>query len=209
MDSRRTIYDGVQENTDSAAPDEEKVHRMVAAAASDGAAVTCGNYDYNMLNYEEVDHALRDAAEGREAAAEFFVLTSEGYFKYFSLQFLEEEMTVSYVSAAFDGKKNIQIRELEKYIAYDWEYTEKGWLIWEKALSRNQEMDMHVFVRIRPLEDVCREMGNEYILPVSYFCNNLFLVDWDEGSSFSRSRKLSGVKKARMERGSSMLRRSL
>lgn len=63
MDSCRTIYDGVQENTDSAAPDEEKVHRM--AAASDGAAVTCGNYDYNMLNYEEVDHALRDAAEGR------------------------------------------------------------------------------------------------------------------------------------------------
>lgn len=68
---------------------------------------------------------------------------------------------------------------------------------------------MHVFVRIRPLEDVCREMGNEYILPVSYFCNNLFLADWDEGSSFSRSRKLSGVKKARIERGSSMLRRSL
>lgn len=94
MDSRRTIYDGVQENTDSAAPDEEKVHRMAAAAASDGAAVTCGNYDYNMLNYEEVDHALRDAAEGREAAAEFFVLTSEGYFKYFRLQFLEEEITV-------------------------------------------------------------------------------------------------------------------
>lgn len=40
-------------------------------------------------------------------------------------------------------------------------------------------MDMHSFFRILPLDDMCRELGNKYILPVGYFCNNLFLTDWD------------------------------
>ena len=87
-----------------------------------------------------------------------------------------------HLSAGKRSKKEEQIRQLEKFIVHDWEYTDKGWLIWEKALSRNQEMDMHTFVRILPLDETCRELGNAYILPVSYFCNNLFLTDWDEGS---------------------------
>lgn len=62
------------------------------------------------------------------------------------------------------------------------ETTDKGWIIWEKALSRNQEMDMHVFYRILPLDEQCRELGNKCITPVSYFCNNLFLVDWNQNS---------------------------
>ena len=41
---------------------------------------------------------------------------------------------------------------------------------------------MHTFVRILPLDEKCRELGNAYILPVSYFCNNLFLTDWDADS---------------------------
>ena len=83
-------------------------------------------------------------------------------------------MAVTYGNAVFQEDMGIEIRQLEKFQVYDWEYTEKGWLIWEKALSKNQEMDMHSFCRILPLPEKCREPGNAYILPVSYFCNNLF-----------------------------------
>lgn len=38
---------------------------------------------------------------------------------------------------------------------------------------------MHIFCRVLPLEEQCREIAEEYIVPVSYFCNNLFLADWD------------------------------
>lgn len=38
---------------------------------------------------------------------------------------------------------------------------------------------MHIFCRVLPLEEQCREITEQYIVPVSYFCNNLFLVDWD------------------------------
>lgn len=170
------------ERDSGAGLDEETVHQMAEAAAADGMAVTCGNYDYNMLNYEDIDRALRDASAGKEAEARFCVITSEAYFRYFHLQFADKELTVSYAAAVFDENGAGRIREMEKFSVYGWEYTEKGWLIWEKALSRNQEMDMHTFVRILPLDEKCRELGNAYILPVSYFCNNLFLTDWDADS---------------------------
>lgn len=162
--------------------DEETVHTMTETAAEQGWAVTCGSYDHNMLNYEEVDQALRDAAEGESSQTEFYVLTTSGYFRYFRLSAEDRELTVTYANAAYNDDMDLQIRQLEKFRVYDWEYTEKGWLIWEKALSKNQEMDMHSFFRILPLDEKCRELCDQYILPVSYFCNNLFLTDWDAGS---------------------------
>lgn len=41
---------------------------------------------------------------------------------------------------------------------------------------------MHSFFRVLPLDEKCRELGNQYILPVSCFGNNLFLMDWDADS---------------------------
>ena len=161
---------------------EDVVHEMVQTAASRGLAVTCGSYDYNMLNYETVDQALNNAAEGGKTETEFHEITASGYFRYFRLSAEDWELTVTYANAAYNDDMDLQIRQLEKFRVYDWEYTEKGWLIWEKALSKNQEMDMHSFFRILPLDEKCREMCDRYILPVSYFCNNLFLTDWDAGS---------------------------
>ena len=162
--------------------DEETIHAMVETAAARGWAVTCGSYDYNMLNYEEVDQALGDASEGKASQTEFYEITTSGYFRYFRLSAEDQELTVTYANASYNDDMDLQIRQLEKFRVYDWEYTEKGWLIWEKALSKNQEMDMHSFFRILPLDEKCREMCDRYILPVSYFCNNLFLTDWDAGS---------------------------
>lgn len=162
--------------------DEETVHSMAETAAAQGWAVTCGSYDYNMLNYEGVDQALRDASEGDVSQTEFYEITTSGYFRYFRLSAEDQELTVTYANASYNDDMDLQIRQLEKFRVYDWEYTEKGWLIWEKALSKNQEMDMHSFFRILPLDEKCRELGNQYILPVSYFGNNLFLTDWDAES---------------------------
>lgn len=41
---------------------------------------------------------------------------------------------------------------------------------------------MHIFYRILPLDEQCRDIMEHYIVPVSYLSNNLFLEDWDESS---------------------------
>lgn len=159
--------------------DDSAVHRMIDRAASDGYSITCGSDDYNMQNYEAVHQKLLRAKEGDEAETEFYVINTSGVFSRYHLQFADGELTVTYASAIFNDCMEPQINYMDKVQVYQWEYTEKGWLIWEKALSRNQEMDMHVFHRILPLENKCREIAGKCIAPISYFCNNLFLTDWD------------------------------
>src|SRR5699024_10688886 len=124
----------------------------------------------------------RDAVNGKASETEFFQITTSGHIMYFGLESKQEDLVVTYANAAFNENLELHIQQMEKFKVYDWSYTEKGWLIWEKALSQNHEMDMHSIFRILPLDENCRQLGNEYIRPVSYFCNNLFLVDWDGNS---------------------------
>lgn len=138
-----------------------------------------GSNDYNMQNYEIVNQKLSQAKEGEAVETEFYVINTSGVFSRYHLQFADGELIVVYATAMFDDHRKPQINYMDKVQVYQWEYTEKGWLIWEKALSRNHEMDMHVFHRILPLEDKCREIAGKCIVPVSYFCNNLFLTNWD------------------------------
>ena len=41
-------------------------------------------------------------------------------------------------------------------------------------------MSEHVAMRIRPLGEEIRKMNRQYIRPVGYGRNNLFLLDWNE-----------------------------
>lgn len=161
---------------------EETVHNMIESVAKEGVSITCGNNDYNMLNYEMVAESLVEAEKGKNIKTEFFAINTSGILIYNKLQFNNKQLYVTSAIAEFDDEMEPQIRQIEKIQVYDWDYTDKGWLIWEKALSRNQEMDMHVFYRILPLNERCRTLGNKCIIPISYFCNNLFLIDWDENS---------------------------
>ena len=160
--------------------EEAAVHEMAKAAAADGIPVTCGEHDLNMHNYEMVDSELQKARKSEDAETEFYVIDANGMFRYYCFQFEEGKMSLTFAGAVIEEGPVIQ--QMEKIQPYQWEYTEKGWLIWEKALSRNQEMDMHVFCRILPLDEKCREITEKYIAPVGYTDSNLFLVDWDENS---------------------------
>ena len=169
----------VDGTVDTGGADEDALHEMVKTGGANGLSVTCGNRDYNLTNYGQVDQALRDALAGKDAKTEIYQVTTALVFRYYHLAFSDNELVVTSVGAIFGEGMEPALQQLEKIRAYRWEYTEKGWLIWEKALSRNQEMDMHIFCRVLPLEEQCRDIAREYIVPVSYFCNNLFLTDWD------------------------------
>lgn len=180
MESCRMPYEQrVEGETYDVALSEADVHDMIALAAESGVAVTCESNDYDMLNYKKVDACLLKAEE-ENVETEFYTINTSGIFRYKRLEFEEGRLYITSASAVFDENMKPQIQQLEKIRAYQWEYTQKGWLIWEKALSRNQEMDMHIFCRILPLGEQCREITEQCIRPVSYFCNNLFLEEWDE-----------------------------
>ena len=68
-----------------------------------------------------------------------------------------------------------------------WEYTEDGYLMFSGSYFSEQlyvltmsEANEYAALRVLPLDETCRELNRQYILPAGYERNNLFLVDWNE-----------------------------
>ncbi len=73
------------------------------------------------------------------------------------------------------------------YTADYWNYTEDGYLmfsgIWfseELYVLTMSRVEEHTAFRVQPLDKKCRELNRQYLLPVSYEQNNMFLVEWSE-----------------------------
>lgn len=68
-----------------------------------------------------------------------------------------------------------------------WHYTEDGYLMFSGewfseelyVLSLGRVEERTLF-RVLPLDEKCRELNRQYILPISYERNNMFLVNWSE-----------------------------
>lgn len=159
--------------------DLDTIHRIVNRLGENGYPVGCSYFDCNMLNYQKLDECLRRAKEGEEVTAEYYTVLSGGGLSRYALSFSEGILTVINTRTDWTGTNEPHLYYQQCYQAYQWNYTEKGWLFTEKAKSINQEMDMHSLVRVLPLSDECREFGEKYILPVGYACSDLLYTDWN------------------------------
>lgn len=70
--------------------------------------------------------------------------------------------------------------DMVRYKAWKWEYTKKGYLFFERFIPDGMEADGTDAIRVLPLDEELRKMCEEYIEPIGYEANNLFLVEWDE-----------------------------
>lgn len=77
--------------------------------------------------------------------------------------------------------------EIAEYDASVFDYTEEGYLMikgqWnspEKYMLTLSEEEEHIALRVKPLDEKCRELNNRYIMPISYGSNNMFITDWDQ-----------------------------
>lgn len=166
-------------NASNVVLDTKTIHRIVNRLGENGYPVGCSYFDCNLLNYQELDECLRQAEEGEEVAAEYYTVLSGGGLSRYALSFSEGILTVINTRTDWTGTNEPHLYYQQCYQAYQWNYTEKGWLFTEKAKSINQEMDMHSLVRVLPLSDECREFGEKYILPVGYACSDLLYTDWN------------------------------
>ncbi|MDE7206514.1 MAG: hypothetical protein K2N90_05065, partial [Lachnospiraceae bacterium] len=73
------------------------------------------------------------------------------------------------------------------YRAENWQYTEDGYLMFSGnyfsedtyVLTLN-EAEEHTAFRVQPLDETCRAYSRQYLLPIGYERNNMFLTDWSE-----------------------------
>lgn len=85
--------------------------------------------------------------------------------------------------------ENGQLKNMSRgsYHADSWKYTEDGylmfsgtWFLEELYVLTLSGAEEHAAFRVQPLDEKCRELNRQYLLPISYEQNNMFIVDWSE-----------------------------
>lgn len=82
---------------------------------------------------------------------------------------------------------NLKNMSTGTYRADSWQYTEEGYLLFEGhwfsdeyyILTLNEIPEGAAF-RVQPLDEECRKLNRQYILPIGYERNNMFIIDWSE-----------------------------
>ena len=138
------------------------------------------NNQINMLNYEQAEEFCVKAQNGGSAGTQIVAVRDDGGFihhdltaeagnihvKLNTLQWADAEPYVSY-SHEFD--------------AYSWKYTDKGYLLIEEYRPPGYDgAPGQTGLRIRPLDEKCRELNRKYVMPVGYAVNNLMITNWNE-----------------------------
>lgn len=140
----------------------------------------------NMANPRQM-HDFIAALESKETA-ELTVLIVSAYDRFTEYRLyteggaLDAEKTYyQYVDGAFENKSSVS------FPVDSWQYTDEGYFIFtgksfsaqSLVLTMSDEAEFAAW-RVEPLDAQCREWTRQYLLPVGYGKNNMFLTDWNE-----------------------------
>ncbi len=140
----------------------------------------------NMVNAEQAVQFCKQAEAGEQAELTIIVVEDTGGLTKYD--FRSEADNLDIVKSYYkyeDGE--LKSRSTYSYPADFWQYTEEGYFLFSGSYY---SQDYYIYavsdvsactaLRVQPLEEKCREWNRQYILPVGYSKNDLFLSDWNE-----------------------------
>ena len=166
--------------------DLEVIRSIVKRLGENGYAAVDSKNQIDMTEAEQVMQFCKQVDEKEEAVLTIIEVSYSGGFKKYDLK--TEGGNVDIVQRYYQYE-NEQLKNMStgSYRADTWYYTEDGYLmfsgVWfseELYLLTLSGVEEHVALRVRPLDEKCRELNQQYLLPISYERNNMFLVDWSE-----------------------------
>ena len=104
----------------------------------------------------------------------------------------DEGEIIQYHLESMNGKINVRLCQVkwkdnspqanyyDEYEAYEWKYTEKGYLFLEEYHPPGFDgAPGETGFRVQPLDKTCRELNRKYVMPLGYALNNLLITNWD------------------------------
>ena len=180
----RDIYDeAVEANTLGSL---ETLRRIVARLGENGYVAVDSENQVDMAGAEQIIEFCKAVDEKKNAKLTIIVIKNLGFRKY---DLETENGSVNIVRGYYQYDQNgcLQNRSTVRYPADIWQYTEEGYLLFEGSYFSTENYVLtlsdtpeRTALRVLPLDEKCRELNRNYILPVGYGHNNIFLTDWDE-----------------------------
>lgn len=149
------------------------------------AAVDCDN-QIDMTKSDQVMQFCKQVDAKKPAEITIIVVSYQDDFIRYDLKTQDGNVDVErsyykYENRCFDKKST------DNYSADLWQYTNEGYLIFggnwfseESYVLSLSDVPECTALRVKPLDERCRELNRQYIFPIGYGKNNMFLTDWSE-----------------------------
>lgn len=158
----------------------ETVKKIVECLGDAGYAAVDDKNQIDMVNSDKVMEFVGKVENKEEAELTIICVADNGGFVRFDLQTAEGEVHVTRSYLSWNGKTP-EINSKEEYRAYTWNYSAEGYLFFEQYhMSGYDGASGHTALRVQHLDEKCRELNRQYMLPIGYELNNLFILDWSE-----------------------------
>lgn len=143
------------------------------------AAVDIDN-QIDMVNYEKVEEFCEKVQKEQKAEIKIFSIMDEGGFVRYDMGACEGEIEVIVSSLKWENH-NPYADYYHEFEAYTWKYTEKGYFFIEEYHPPGFDgAPGQTGFRVKPLNQICRELNRKYVIPIGYERNNMLIVDWNE-----------------------------
>ena len=159
---------------------------MVARLGENGYVAVDGGNQIDMTQAEQA-LAFCKAVDEKEMDELTIIVVMEMGIRKYDLKTEDGNVNIVRGYYQYDQNGSLQNRSTVSYPADFWQYTAEGYLIFEGSYFSDESYILtlsgtpeHTMLRILPLDEKCREYNREYILPVGYGQNNLFLCNWNE-----------------------------
>lgn len=165
---------------DGTLEDLATIRQIVERLGEDGLVAVDAENQVDMENAAQAEAFCKRAGEGKEAVQTIIAVKDDGGFMRYDLEASEGTLKVRQGYVAWSNGEPVE-KETDEYQAYAWNYSGKGYLFFEKYQPPGYDgFSGHTAIRVKPLDQDCRELNQKYIMPVGYRLNNMFLEDWSE-----------------------------
>ena len=129
------------------------------------AAVDCDN-QIDMVNREKVEDFCKAAEKEEQAAVDIVVVFDEGEIIQYHLESMNGKINVRLCQVKWKDNSP-QANYYDEYEAYEWKYTEKGYLFLEEYHPPGFDgAPGETGFRVQPLDKTCRELNRKYVMPL-------------------------------------------
>lgn len=158
----------------------EMTREFINRLGEEGYTAVDAENQINMVNADQAERFCDRVKNGTADELTIITVLQDGGMVEYDFHTSEGKVNVieQYYSYENDALKCTGTNE---YPAYTWEYTEEGYLFFEQYHMPGYDGPSgHTALRVKSLDEKCRELNRKYIQPVGYGKNNLFLVNWNE-----------------------------
>ena len=185
MELIRAIYEDTEKGTSvNVVITQDTAVNMQKSIGEEGVPAAVSGSDVNMLNYEVMDHFLKEASEGQEAETVLYRIHTDGTVSREKFTFDGVDMYSLYTKGRWtdDIKPAFSVNSRSRLS--QWKYTEKGWFCYEYCTAQPPELtevvDAYEMIRVKPKTSEYREMEEKYLDIIGYQGNNLLCSEWSE-----------------------------